>query len=88
MNTIQKQLLQFTFTENQNTAHLDYHDANGIRTISHTIVPDALGGRGIGTQLARAALDDARENGLRVHSLCPFIDHFVAKNPFYADLLV
>ncbi|XXQ68627.1 GNAT family N-acetyltransferase [Neisseriaceae bacterium B1] len=79
---------RFTYTENGITAHLDYSDHNGIRTITHTIVPTELGGRGIGTQLARAALDDASVQNLRIRSLCSFIDHFVSKETQYQDLLV
>lgn len=79
---------RFTYTENGFTAYLDYRDHDGIRTISHTEVPAELGGRGIATQLARAALDDARANNLRICSRCTFIDRFVIKEAQYQDLLV
>ena len=41
-------------------AHLDYSVDGGVMTIHHTIVPEALGGRGIAGSLVRAALDHAR----------------------------
>lgn len=53
----------------------------------HTEVPDALGGRGIGSRLARAALDWARENGYRVIPLCWFVKGYIERHPEYQDLL-
>lgn len=79
---------QFRLIENHFIAHLDYNDHNGIRTITHTIVPAELSGRGIASQLAHAALDDARIHHLRIRSQCSFIDYFINKTPQYQDLLV
>jgi predicted GNAT family acetyltransferase len=51
---------------------------------THTEVPKELGGRGIGSALARAVLDRARGEGLRVVAHCPFIKAFIQKHPEYA----
>jgi uncharacterized protein len=53
----------------------------------HTQVDRAFGGRGLGTRLARFALDDARRRGLRVIADCPFIARFIRMHPAYQDLL-
>lgn len=52
----------------------------------HTEVKDAYEGRGVGSALARTALDAAREQGLRVLAICPFFEGWLAKHPEYADL--
>jgi predicted GNAT family acetyltransferase len=52
----------------------------------HTEVKDEYEGRGVGSALARTALDDAREQGLRVLAICPFFEGWLAKHPEYADL--
>lgn len=54
---------------------------------THTGVPPELEGRGIGSRLIRAALDDVRDQGLRVIPQCPFVRAFIAKHPEYRDLL-
>lgn len=54
---------------------------------THTVVEDAFEGRGVGSRLARAALDAVREEGLRVVPQCPFIRAFVDRHPAYADLV-
>lgn len=52
----------------------------------HTEVGDAYEGRGIGSALARGALDDARAQGVRVLAICPFIKGWITKHPEYQDL--
>ena len=70
------------------TALAHYSLKPGVITFTHTEVPPALGGRGIGSQLARGALDAARGRGLKVVAECPFIAGYIAKHPEYADLLL
>jgi predicted GNAT family acetyltransferase/glutaredoxin len=54
---------------------------------THTEVDEALEGRGLGSRLAAAALDDARRRGLEVVPLCPFVAHYIDRHPEYARLL-
>jgi len=60
----------------------------GVITFTHTEVPQELSGRGIGTRLARGALEDVRTRGLKVVAKCPFISGFMGKNPEFNDLLL
>jgi predicted GNAT family acetyltransferase len=60
-----------------------YTRAPGLITFTHTEVPPALSGRGIGTELARGALELVRAEGLKVASKCPFISDFLEKHPEY-----
>ncbi len=64
-----------------------YRLAPGIITFTHTEVPAALSGQGIGSKLARGALDQVRARGLKIVPQCPFIAAFVAKNAEFADLV-
>ena len=66
---------------------LTYTVRDGVAILPHTEVEPRFEGRGIGGQLARAALDDAREQGLKVAPWCPFIAAYIEKNPEYADLV-
>ena len=52
----------------------------------HTEVEAPFEGRGVGSALARTALDEARELGLRVVAICPFIDGWMQRHPEYEDL--
>lgn len=54
----------------------------------HTEVDDDSEGEGVGSALARAALDDVRRDGeLRVVAKCPFIKGWIERHPDYQDLL-
>ena len=64
-----------------------YRLSPGVITFTHTEVPNELSGRGIGSALARGALDIVRAQGLKVVAQCPFISAFVGKHPEFNDLL-
>jgi uncharacterized protein len=59
-----------------------------VITFTHTEVPPALEGHGIGSALVRGALDAARAQGLKVVAKCPFVSAYIAKHPEFADLLL
>jgi predicted GNAT family acetyltransferase len=69
------------------TALAAYRLKPGVITFTHTEVPKELGGRGIGSLLAKGALDQVRARGLKVVPLCPFIKAYIEKHPAYRDLL-
>ncbi len=54
---------------------------------THTEVDDALEGQGMGSRLAKGALDDVRSRGLRVTPRCPFIAAYIRRHPDYQDLV-
>jgi predicted GNAT family acetyltransferase len=64
-----------------------YTMAPGIITFTHTEVPHELSGQGIGSRLARGALEQVRVRGLKVIPKCPFISAYIAKHAEFADLL-
>lgn len=53
----------------------------------HTEVPAALEGRGIGSALVKAGLQAARDRGLKVIPVCPFVSAYMKKHPETQDLL-
>jgi len=65
---------------------LHYEDRDGVRTFTHTKVPAEHEGKGYGSKLARAALDDVRRNGRKLIAQCAFIDAYIERHPEYADL--
>lgn len=56
-------------------------------TLLSTDVPDAAEGEGVGSALARAALDFARAEDLRVVPRCPFIASYIERHPEYEELV-
>ena len=56
-------------------------------TFTHTGVPSALEGQGIGSKLVREGLEYARASGLRVASLCSFVDAYIRRKPEYQEFV-
>ncbi|MDF9278173.1 GNAT family N-acetyltransferase [Arthrobacter sp. EH-1B-1] len=54
---------------------------------THTEVDSAFEGHGLGSALARFALDDVRERGLHAVPRCPFIAAYIERHPEYQDLV-
>jgi predicted GNAT family acetyltransferase len=69
------------------TAIAAYRMENGAVAFTHTVVPEELEGRGIGTRLVAGALDDVRSRGLKVQPLCTFVRHYMDGHPETQDLL-
>lgn len=77
---------RFTTTVDGLQGHVDYVEDAGVMTITHTVVPDAIGGRGIAGRLVQAALEYARGAGLKVLPQCSYAAGYMDKHPEYADL--
>jgi predicted GNAT family acetyltransferase/glutaredoxin len=64
-----------------------YRRRNDRIAFTHTEVDESCEGRGFGSRLAAAALEDARRQGLDVVPLCPFIAHYIERHPEYETLV-
>jgi hypothetical protein len=64
-----------------------YQSSPGGLELLHTVVKRGFEGRGIGSQLAAAALDEVRARGITVVPTCSFIVDFIEQHPEYQDLV-
>jgi uncharacterized protein len=67
-------------------ATLSYAETASTIDLMHTEVPSALEGRGLGSALARTALEYARDAGKRVIPTCPFVRRYIASHPEWARI--
>jgi predicted GNAT family acetyltransferase len=58
-----------------------------VISFTHTKVPAELEGRGIASQMAKFALDNAQAKGYQVKPVCPFVKGYIEKHPEYQALL-
>jgi hypothetical protein len=79
---------RFEWTEDNTLSVLDYVLNDQIMTITHTGVPEAVGGRGIAADLTRVALDTARAKGWSVRPQCSYAATYIKRHPEYQDLAV
>ena len=69
-------------------AKLNYHVKGNTIIFTHTGVPHPLEGRGIGSLLVKTGLEYAKENNLKVQSLCWFVDGYLQRHAEYRDLVI
>lgn len=81
-------LSRFELDAGGETAFAYYRKEPGVITITHTEVPSAIGGRGVGTALVLGALKSIRAQGLKVVPRCPFVGAVMARHREFDDLLL
>ena len=83
-NTEQK---RFEVQLDEQIAELTYHLNGNIIIFTHTGVPSAWEGRGIGSLLAKTGLEYAKKNDLKVQTLCWFVDGYIQRHTEYQNLM-
>lgn len=78
---------RYTFDLGGPTARIDYEKRGGTYILTHTFVPPAYEGRGIGTRLVAAVLADLRKRGAKVVAQCPFIAVYIERHPLWQDMI-
>lgn len=79
---------RFEIEQDGHTAFLEYIVAGSVLQLIHTEVPDALQGKGIASELAKSALEWARQNGKKVDVICEFVAAYVQRHPEYKDVVL
>ncbi len=66
---------------------LDFRPQSNAVAMSHTVVPEAHAGRGVGTALVAHALAHAMANNWAVLPYCSFVRAYIADHPEYRSLV-
>ena len=77
---------RFSVAVDGQTGYVEYERTDDVMVITHTIVPSAIGGRGIAGDLVQAALAHAREAGLKVDPRCSYADAWMRRHPEFDGL--
>jgi predicted GNAT family acetyltransferase len=73
--------------DDRRAGELTYRRTEGRIALDHTGVREDFEGEGVGSALARRALDDAREAGVEVLPFCSFVRSYIERHPDYVDLV-
>ncbi|MAO08257.1 MAG: GNAT family N-acetyltransferase [Alteromonas sp.] len=68
-------------------AFIEYIRAKDAIYLTHTEVPESLGGSGIGSALVKEVLQQIEGEGLLLAPLCPFVAGYLKKHPEWQRLL-
>lgn len=69
------------------TSFIEYRRHGKVITMTHAEVPPVLNGRGIGSALAKGALDLVRSRQETVVPSCPFIASYIKRHTEYQSIL-
>jgi predicted GNAT family acetyltransferase len=76
------------FIDGEAVGFAEYQLTDQLIVFTHTEVLDKCEGMGVGSTLARHALEDVRRDGVRrVLPLCPFIKEWIRQHPDFHDLV-
>jgi hypothetical protein len=65
----------------------EYRRRPGLIAFIHTLIDPRFEGQGLGSQLVRTALSEARSDRLSVLPFCPFVRSYIAGHTEYLDLV-
>jgi hypothetical protein len=74
-------------SDGQLAGFAEYNVLTDALLFTHTEILPAFEGQGLGSRLARHALDDVRAQGKHAIPVCQFIAAFIRKHPEYQDLV-
>jgi predicted GNAT family acetyltransferase len=78
---------RFEMTSGDTLAFVEYERADDLIVLTHTVVPEALSGQGVGSKLLAGVLDHIRANRALVVPRCQFVARFIQQHPGYHSLV-
>lgn len=76
---------RFEILDDGELAGISVYREEGERTVFlHTVVLPSFEGRGLGSRLAKSALDEVVAGGGTIVPVCPFIASYLERHPEYA----
>lgn len=78
---------RYEYREGGALAVAAYERENDVVVFTHTMVPEALRGRGIASRLIAAALADVLKRGLKVRAECAFVVAYLKRHPEARELI-
>lgn len=66
---------------------VDYRKREDVFLVTHTEVPLRLEGRGIAAAMTKVLLNYIRDNGYKVHPICPYTKIYIQRHPEYESIV-
>ena len=85
---LNEQKKRFELEAEGHTAFIEYIVNNeDIMFLTHTEVPKALEGKGVGKSIVEKTLNYIKENNYTLAPLCPFVAAYLKRHPEWKSLL-
>ena len=77
---------RFEMPSGDAVAFVEYQRDGDRIVLTHTEVPDAMSGQGVGSKLVAGVLDRIRSEDKKVVAQCEFVASFMRRHPGYQSL--
>lgn len=81
-----KEKKRFEIVIGDQVAMVKYFLGSGEIIFTHTEVPEAFEGQGVAGKIAKAAIEYAKAEGLRIRPMCPYIAAYIQRHPEYQSI--
>jgi predicted GNAT family acetyltransferase len=78
---------RFEMVSGDALAFIEYRRTGNRIVLTHTEVPEAMSGQGVGSKLMSGVLDVLRAEGAMVVPRCEFVAAFIERHPGYRGLV-
>ena len=79
---------QYEFHIDGQIVRIEYIKVPGKIFLTHTEVPPSMEGKGLGSSIIKAALEEVKKNDWVLVPLCPFVAGYIKKHPEWKDLVL
>ena len=94
-NTQEEILINFNQRESRSVAlnegniigYCQYKEEKNVWSITHTVVKQEFGGRGIAKRLVLAVIDEARKQNKKINPICSYAKKMMESSDEYKDVL-
>ena len=87
INFVQRESRSVALNEGNIIGYCQYKEENNIWSITHTVVKQEFGGRGIAKRLVLAVIDEARKNDKKINPICSYAKKMMESSDEYKDVL-
>ena len=94
-NTQEEIIINFNQRESRSVAlnegniigYCQYKEENNIWSITHTVVKQEFGGRGIAKRLVLSVIEEARKQNKKINPICSYAKKMMESSDEYKDVL-
>lgn len=96
MENVQEEIIiNFNIRESRSVAlnngdiigYCQYKEQDNVWSITHTVVKQEFGGRGIAKRLVLAVIEGARKNNKKINPICSYAKKMMESSDEYKDVL-
>ena len=87
INFNQRESRSIALNEGNIIGYCQYKEENNIWSITHTVVKQEFGGRGIAKRLVLAVIEEARKQNKKINPICSYAKKMMESSDEYKDVL-